>query len=63
MRNTYSATTACTFAGRTAIIVGVAALTIVYGFALFIRGPDVGANPGDSRGSADRWAKIDRSAS
>ena len=56
MRNTYSATTACTFAGRTAIIVGVAALTIVYGFALFI-------SPGDSRGSADRWVKIDRSAS
>lgn len=53
MRNMYPATTACTFAGRAAIIFGVAALTVVYGFALFIRGPDVGANPGDSRASSD----------
>lgn len=57
MRNTYSTTRACTFAGRTALIVGVAALTVVYGFALFIRGPDVGANNGCTSTYSDAPAR------
>lgn len=57
MRNPYSTTKVCAFVGRTATIVGVAALIVVYGFALFIRGPDVGANNGCTSTYSDAPAR------